>query len=226
MTDPSAPDPNDGTPGPATPPTQAAEAPLPGESPMDAYVRQNHLRYSEAAMRQALLAAGNQPEAVERALARYRGDPGSADAGRRSRRILLFIYLGVFALLSVGMLLNASEFGGQAYGSIGLAIFVWAIVVAAGYGISMIWVASRRVGLLLAGLVVALYGLSLLNGGGFAGVVVIIIGLVPVGAAIAFGDRVDRGLSTSLPVLLSVPILIILALGGACVATGLPLGTS
>ena len=47
-----------------------------------------------------------------------------------------------------------------------------------------------------------------------------------VGAAIAFGERLDQGFSTSAPVMLSVPLLILLALGGACVATGLPLGTS
>ena len=218
MTDPSAPDPNVA----ATPP---AEAPLPGESPIDAYVRQNNLRYSEAAMRQALLAAGNQPDVVERALGGYRGDPRSAGAGRRSAKILLFIYLGVFALLSVAMLANASEFGGQAYGSMGLAIAVWAIVVAGGYGLSMIWVASRRVGLIVAGFLVAFVGLSLLGGAWIAGAASITVGIAMVGAAVAFGDRVDRGLSASVPVMLSVPLLILLALGGACVATGLPLGT-
>jgi hypothetical protein len=217
MTDPSSPDPN-------AAPTPPAATPLPGESPIDAYVRENHLRFSEAAMRQALLAAGNPPDAVERALGRYRGDPGSAGAGRRSARLLLVIYLGVFALLSVAMLANAGRIGVETYGSIGLVIVVWAIVVAVGYGLSMIWVASRRLGLLLAGLVVALIGVSISGGAGIAGPAAIIAGLAMAGAAIAFGDRIDRGLSTSLPVMLSVPLLILLAIGGTCIATGLPLG--
>ncbi len=217
MTEPAVPSPNQPSqPGPP------AEAPPPGENPLDAYVRQNHLRYSEVAMRQALLAAGNQPDVVERALARYRGDPGSAGAGRRAAKLLLFIYLGVFALLSVGMVLNVNAQSGGAYGSALLAIIVWGIVVAAGYGLSMIWVRSRRVGLGLGGLVVAMIGLSLMGGAGIAGVVVIGVGIAMVGAAMAFGERIDEGLSNSAPVLLSVPLLILLALGGACIATGLP----
>ena len=218
MTDPSAPDPKEAT--------QPTEAPLPGESPIDAYVRQNHLRYSEAAMRQALLAAGNPPDAVDRALARYRGDSGSVGAGRRTAKLLLVIYLAAFALLSVAMIANVDAQSGQFYGSALLAVIVWAIVVAGGYGLSMIWVASRRIGLLLAGLVVGFIGLSLLGGGGIAGVALIVAGLAMVSAVVAFGERIDTGLSTSAPVLLSVPLLILLALGGACVATGLPIPLS
>jgi hypothetical protein len=217
MTEPSTP-----IPGQPVEPAQPSATPLPGESPIDAYVRENHLRYSEPAIRQALLAAGNQPAAIDAALARYRGDPGSIGAGRRSARILLVIYLGVFALLSVGMFANAARFAGNSYGSIGLAIAVWAVVVAAGYGLSMIWVASRRAGLIIGGLVVALVGLSMMGGSGIAGPAMLVVGVAMVVAAIAFGERIDRGLSTSAPVLLSVPLLILLALGGACVATGLP----
>lgn len=215
--DPQAPPPVE----PGTTPAAAGEAPFPGESPIEAYVRQNRLRFSEPAIRQALLAAGNPPEVVDRALARHRRDPGSAGASRRAARLLLFIYLGVFALLSVGMILNVNAQSGDVYGSALLAVLVWAIVAAAGYGLSMIWVRSRRVGLLLGGLVVGVIGLSLI-GGGIAGVAMIVVAVAMVAAAIAFGERIDSGFSTSAPVLLSVPLLILLALGGACVATGLP----
>ena len=92
---------------PVQPPTQPAGAPIAAESPIDAYVRANHLRYSEAAIRQALLAAGNQPDAVDAALARFRGDPGTVGAGRRWAKVLLWIYIGGFALLSIAMFANA-----------------------------------------------------------------------------------------------------------------------
>lgn len=204
------------------PPAQSGEAPLPGERPLDAYVRQNHLHYSEAALRHALLTAGNPADDVERALARYRSDPAAVGARRRTTRLLVWSYVGVFALLSAGMIANVITQGGD-FGSALLSVGAWAIVAAIGYGLSMIWVSSRRSGLLLGGLVVGALGLLLMGGGGLAGAALTVVGLAMIAAALVFGPRIDSWLSTSTPLLLSVPLLILLALGGACVASGLPI---
>jgi hypothetical protein len=208
---------------PSDPNEARPQAPsVPAQGSLDAYVRENHLRYSETALREALLAAGHPRDAVDAALARHRGDAGSVGQGRSWARLLFFIYLGVFALFSVGMLTNIGSPEFQYAGSF-LAIVIWAIVLAAGYGLSMIWVRSRRAGLVIMGAAVALYGASSAGSGGLAGPVALVIGLAIIGAAIAFGDRFGRAFSTSAPVILSIPLLILLALGGACVATGLPI---
>ena len=211
---------NQTNPPTATTPTPPSPAD-PAANSLDAYIRENRLRYSEPALRSAAIAAGNSPEAVDAALARYRPDPG-AGAGSRATKVILGIYVAVFAVLGLPMVLSSLGLaGGQAYGGIVIALIVWGVVMAVGFGASMIWVRSRRAGLIVVGVIVGLAGLALLGGGGTGAMLAFIGGVVLVVAAIALGSRLDR-LSASMPVMLSVPILIALALGGACVATGIP----
>ena len=195
----------------------------PSENALDAYIRENRLKYSEPALRQAAIAAGNSPEAVDAALARHRPDP-TAGAERRAASLVLRLYLVGFVLLTVAMLLNAASSGFNSYGGIGIAVVVWGIVVLLGYGAARIWIASRRVGLIVVGVVLALSGLATLGSGGPASMLSFLGGFILVVAAIVLGSRMERQLSNAMPILLAVPVLIILALGGACVATGLPFG--
>jgi hypothetical protein len=87
----------------------------------------------------------------------------------------------------------------------------------------MIWVSSRRLGLVIVGGIAALWGLGSLSFGGIGALLLFGAGLVAVVGAILFSNRVGRDVSTSMPVLLSIPLLILLAIGGACVATGFPI---
>lgn len=207
----------------ATPPPPAAAAAAPGESPLEAYVRENHLRFSEPAMRSAALAAGNSPAAVEAALARYRRPDPNRGAGTRAARMLLVAYVAAFVVLGIGMLTNSVTQGGDIIGGIWLALIVWAIVLGVGYGVSMIWIASRRTGLIVIGIVIAFFGLSFLGAGGLAGPISLIVGIGMVVGALAFGGGFGREVGPSIPVLLSVPLLLLVALAGTCIATGIPI---
>ena len=200
----------------------APEATPAGESPLETYIRANAGRYSEAALRRAALAAGNDPRLVDAALARYGHDAGRT-ATRTATRATRIVYLVAFVVLSLGMFLNGVTNAGDSYGGTFLAIVVWGVVLALGYAAAHLWLASRRAGLLVLGLIVALAGFASLGMGGAGPILVLATGLAVMAAAFRFGGQVAPAMSTSLPVLLSVPLLIVLALGGMCIATGLPI---
>ena len=80
-------------------------------------------------------------------------------------------------------------------------------------------------GLIVVGGILALTGLATLGGGGPLSMLSFLGGVVLVVAAVVLGSRIERQVSNAMPILLAVPVLILLALGGACVATGLPFGT-
>jgi hypothetical protein len=192
--------------------------------PLEAYIAANYHRYSEAAIRQSALAAGNDPRAVDALLDRYRGHPAPPGAGKRAARYLVYGYVAVFAVLTVGMIINSLGLVGGGLGGAALTgIVVLAVTLGVGYGLSMIWVSSRRLGLVIVGGIAALWGLGSLSFGGIGALLLFGAGLVAVVGAILFSNRVGRDVSTSMPVLLSIPLLILLAIGGACVATGFPI---
>jgi drug/metabolite transporter (DMT)-like permease len=213
MTDPPEPgNPDPRTPDPATPPDA-----------LDAYIRENHLRYSEAALREAALAAGNSPEAVEAALARYRAVPDRVRAERRAARQLLIAYVAVFGVLTAGMLIHMLTSADDAYAGfevVGIGVLAFTLFL--GYALSSVWLSNRRTAVFVLGLIIGLVGLVSTSSGGFLAVVLLVVGVAMVGAAVAFGHRLAEGFGALPIVLYSVPLLMLLAIGGTCVATGLP----
>jgi hypothetical protein len=89
---------------------------------------------------------------------------------------------------------------------------------------SLIWIASRRGFFLVLGAVLALYGITaignrdLIGGGVFA-----LAGIALAVAAFRFRGGSRAPSSASMEVLVSIPLLILLAVGGTCLVSGLPI---
>jgi hypothetical protein len=207
---------------PTTPAAEPIQQPAAPVDPLDEYIRVNYNRYSEAALRQAALAAGNSPAAVDAALGRYRQLPVAKGPEQRAARTTLIAYIAVFAVLSIGMVLNDLIGSSPSGGSI-IGIVVLGIVLAIGYALSYLWLRSRRGGLIVVGGIVALFGLSNLTYGGIVALAAVLVGGAMAAGPIFVGSQRGAQFGQSAAVLLSIPLLILFAIGGACVATGLPL---
>jgi hypothetical protein len=213
-----------------TGPKDAPGAPVEA-SDLETYMRANRAGFTEDVLRREALAAGHSPAAVEAALAATRTAGGPVDRGRIVRNLFL-VYLAVYVILDVLMLVNpANSRGGGFLGDVrGLGILFLSLALGAAFVGSLVWVASRRLFFGLVGIGIALSSLttvaSTLSGGATGGVVLGIAG-VAAGAALAFAAaRVGRGGAPSSPsaeLLMVMPILLLLAVGGSCVASGLPI---
>jgi hypothetical protein len=192
---------------------------------LGAYVAANAGRYTDDVLYSTLVAAGYPADDVRAALATAAANLRPQRTGSRAIGRLLVAYVAVFALLSAGMLLNNRTSGylmPNAAG--GISILAWSL--GAAFVASLIWVASRRLFVILLLVGVALYGMAGIAQGGDG----IIIGLAAValglGGTIAILRRTDdpgTRAPTAFAVLLALPMLLLLGIGGICVASGLPI---
>lgn len=214
--------------GPETPEAGRA-TPEAGPGPLDAYLRANRGAYTEEALRKAALAAGNDPAEVEAALARTREAAGAplADRGRVARNIFLW-YLGVYLLLDVLMLINpANRDSGGFLGDVrGIGIVILSMALGLGLVGSLVWVGSRRLFWALVGVGLVLYGLPVLwnpyGGGPVIGFALVAGGGALIIAAAKVMTRPGVPANPTVTLLMSVPMLILLVVGGICVMSGLP----
>ena len=192
----------------------------PQPSVVEAYVREHAGRFTDDAIYATLVGAGHPPDEVRAALAAVQQPAPTAP---RAIRAILGAYFVVFLLLSIGMLLNSRPAGYlMPAGAGGIAIL--GIGLAAAFGLSLIWIASRRAFIVLAAVVVGLGFLSSFSGSVsnlqlvlVAAVIGVVLFAASRGAAAG-----SRG-QTSMAVLLVVPILLLLGVAGLCVASGLPI---
>jgi hypothetical protein len=213
-----------------TDPKDTAASPV-EPADLETYIRVNRAAFTEDVLRRQALAAGHAPEAVEAALAATRPARGFADRGRVARN-LFAVYLAVYLILDVLMLINPANNRGSGFlGDIrGIGIVFLSMALGAAFVASLIWVASRRLFIGLVGIGIAVTSLttvvSALGAGATVGVVLAIAG-IGVGAAVAFAAaRVARSgapASPSVELLMVMPILLLLAVGGSCVLSGLPI---
>jgi hypothetical protein len=201
----------------------AGGAPAGSETDLEAYMRANRAALTEAALRRAALDAGHSPEAVDAALAATRNVGVPAATGATVRRIFV-IYLAVYLILDALMLVNPANQGTGLLGDTrGLGVLILSIALGVGFLASLVWVANRYAFWLLIGALLAVSGLGSMANNGISGIVSLVAG----GALIAFTVVVARrGGPRSMPsteLLLSMPLLILLVVGGACVASGLPI---
>ncbi|HLE89410.1 MAG TPA: hypothetical protein VI733_05100 [Candidatus Limnocylindria bacterium] len=113
------------------------------DNPIDDYIRQNRERYTREAIREALIAGGHEPAAVEEALQRIGAqttDEGAARSrtARALRRVtvILFVVGGLVGL--GGFAIGGSYFGGS------LPVFLLAYFGGAGVITALIrWVLPR-----------------------------------------------------------------------------------
>jgi hypothetical protein len=190
-------------------------------SDLGVYLGANWGRYSEAALREQALAQGHAPEAVDAAMAEVRARQAPVSArGRGVARTILIAYGATFLVLTAGMLLNTT-YDDHLF-SAGAGVFVLGIALVLGLVVSSVWVVSRRGFVVALGAVVALVALT----GGFMaeplGFVLLAVAAVFVVAGLAV-RRTPLQVTSSTALLLSVPMLILLVVGGICVASGLPI---
>jgi hypothetical protein len=200
--------------------------PPPSSELLNAYVAENAGKYTDEAMYEALVKAGHPPDDVRAAIASASSHLRPQTAAPRAIRAIVIAYIAVFALLSVGMLLNTRATSGPlmptALGGIGiLAASLFAAFLA-----SLVWLASRRIFIFLILLMIGGYGLGALAQSADT-VPVGIVTLVLVAGGVILVFRTPKSLTgrgeTALAVLMAVPILLLLGVAGICVASGLPI---
>ena len=208
-----------------------AEAPQPGgPSALESFIRDNRARYTEDVLRRQALAAGHAPEAVEAALLATRSAQVPVDRGAIGKRTF-FMYLAVYVILDILMFVNPANHGSGFLGDrAGIGIVFLSVSLGVTLVASLIWINSPRLFWTLVGIGFILAGLSVLPGvasGGDAGILVGAAILGGIGGAIVYAAmRLGRSAvpgSPSTQLLYLMPMLLLLAVGGACVASGLPI---
>jgi hypothetical protein len=197
--------------------------PAPPPSDLDAYVAANQDRFTDEVLYSTLVAAGHAPDDVRAALARAATEQPPRPAPRAVRTILI-AYVVVFALLSIGMLLNGRTGGylmPDATG--GIALLAGSLGVA--FVLSLVWVASRRLFAMLILLSFVAYGVAVLASGGSSPLVGIVIVIVFAGGLVLMLRRKIVGGSgeTDIAILLVLPMLLLIGIAGICLASGLPI---
>jgi hypothetical protein len=212
MTDPgSAP----GSGGQAEPPA--------GTTELEAYIRANRTTFTEEALRREALAAGYPAADVDATLVATREVGVPASGGRAAGRIFV-AYLVTYLILVLGMLVNPAISNGSSFIDVrGLGIVILSMALGVGFVGSLIWIASRRGFFLVLGVVLAIYGVTSFRNDAFSGVVFAIGGglLALVALRLRRGARAPS--SPSMEVLMSMPLLILVAVGGTCLVSGLPI---
>lgn len=204
-------------------PGATASEPTRSRENLDAYVAANVGRYTDDAIYQALVAAGYPADAVRAAITRASAGNRPPRTGARAVRAILIAYVVVFALLSFGMLLNSRP-AGHLMPSGPQAIPFLAGALGVAFVVSLVWVASRRLFAVLVLAVVGLYALAAVSGGGglLIGAVMAILAVGGI-VVIVRAKSGNAGGEPGLALLLAVPILLLLGVGGICVASGLPI---
>lgn len=193
-----------------------------------AYIRANRATITEGALRQAAIEAGHAPGAVEAALQATREIAPPVDRGRAVRNLFL-AYLAVYLILSALMLVNpANNTSGFLGNMSGIGIIILSMALGAAFVGSLIWVASRRLFVGLLGVIVVLYAVSamLTSYQGGAVVLGLVVGAIGVGlilAAAGVGRRPGVAAAPSMALLMTLPLLALVVIGGICVASGLPI---
>jgi hypothetical protein len=190
---------------------------------LDSYVAANAGRFTDEVLYATLVAAGHPPEDVRSALASASAQLRPKSAAPQAVRRILVAYIAVFALLSVGMLLNHRPPGylaPTAWGGIQILAGSLGFAVVA----SLAWVASRAFfGALILALIVA-YALGASTASGWFALIGLVTVLVIGGVVIRRQPRQPGvGAEASLALLLAIPMLMLFAVAGICVASGLPI---
>jgi hypothetical protein len=197
-----------------------------GDSSLEAYIRANRGLYTEAALRSQALAAGHSPDAVDAALAATRDLQQPVNVGRVVRRVFL-IYLAVYLILDALIFINPANRDSGFLGDLrGIGILILSLALGGGFVASLVWIASRRGFFFVIGCGLVLYGISLLTGYQptlFVALVVVGLGMALALAALRYRRTSAARSGVSVELLMLMPLLILLAVGGACVVSGLPI---
>jgi len=187
------------------------------EAAMDSlrgYIAEHGGRLTDEAMIQALLEAGHKEDDIQTVLAAYRAAETAGPVRSRVIRAITIAYVTVYILLSVGMLANSRPPGYLMPDARG-GIVILTVSLAVAYLGSTIWVASRRAFGIVA---LAILGLGSVTGG----LAVVPIGVIGLIWLLRRRTAVGQDGETRFEVLLAIPIVLLLGVGGICLASGLP----
>jgi hypothetical protein len=204
------------TPGSGTPPDTG-----PTDEKLRAYVDANAGRYTDAAIAAELIKAGYAPDAIRAALADAAARGLAIRPVSRAVRTILAAYGITFAILSLGMLANSSNLGGHLMPDASGGIVLLAGSLAVAFVISLIWVASRRLFVIGAAVLLGLSGAVAISS--VQGLVMLAVAIGVVVVALRTASSPGSRATETLGVLLVVPLLLLLVVGGICVASGLPI---
>ncbi|MCI0344218.1 MAG: hypothetical protein L0221_02080, partial [Chloroflexi bacterium] len=173
--------------------------------------------------RAAAIAAGHAPADVDAALAATRAFVHPIDRGTIVRNVFV-AYLAVYLILDLLMLINPANRSGGFLGDVsGIGIVILSLALGAGFVASLIWIANPRAFWLIAGVVIAAYGVGAIAWSPLIALVSVGIGGALAVAAVKVGRAGAPGRTPSRELLLLMPILILVGVGGACVVSGLPI---
>ena len=205
------------------PPQVCDGSPERGESAdLDAYVAANAGRFTDDVLYSTLVAAGHSPEAVRSALTSASASFRPRSAAPQAVLRILLSYGAVFALLSVGMLLNRRP-AGYLMPDAEEGIRILAVSLGVALVASVIWVGSRRFFALGALALFVAYVLGASTGIGLLALLSLVAVLVVGGVALMRRPKVSGAAEASLALLLAIPLLMLLVVGGICLASGLPI---
>jgi hypothetical protein len=190
---------------------------------LGAYVAANAGKFTDEVLYSTLVAAGHAPEDVRSALARASSRLRPQSAAPKAVRRILLSYVAVFALLSAGMLLNGRPAGYlMPTHDAGIQILAWSLGVT--LVASLIWVASRRWFSLCAAALFVAWALGASTSSGLVALVGLVIVLVVGGVVLVRQPRQPAiGGEATLALLLAIPMLMLVVVGGICVVSGLPI---
>jgi hypothetical protein len=204
-------------------PRAEGAAPPAGATELEAYIRANRATFTEQALRREALAAGHPAADVDAALVATR-EAVPPVSGARAARNIFIAYLVTYLVLVLGMLVNPAISSGSSFIDVrGLGIVILSMALGAGFVGSLIWVASRRGFFLVLGIVLAIYGVATLGNDPLTGAACAVGGglLLVLALGLRRGTRAPS--SPSMEVLMSIPLLILVAVGGTCLVSGLPI---
>ena len=202
--------------------------PTPSQTALETYVAANAGRYTEEALYSTLVAAGYPADDVRVALASAAANLLPRRTRPRAVQTILIAYVVVFAVLSAGMLLNHRT-GGYLMPNAGGGIAILATSLGVCFVASLIWVASRRLFVILLLIFIALYGFGALTRGSGSLFSLVIVAFAVGGVVVLLRRPRPAGAvgEPELALLLVLPLLFLLGVAGICVASGLPIpGTS
>jgi hypothetical protein len=204
-------------PGTATPPDNGPTA-----AKLQAYVDANAGRFTDEAITAELEKAGYAQDAIRAALAEAASRGlGPAPTGR-AVKLILGAYVVTFAILSLGMLANAGGFSGQYMPDAAGGIAILGASLGVAFVASLFWISSRRLFAIVVAVILGLVGVGSIASG-IAGLVILALA-VGIGVVAVRSSSASAGRSpVELGVLLVVPLLLLLVVGGICVASGLPI---
>jgi hypothetical protein len=186
-----------------------------------AYVDANAGRYTDEALTAELIRAGYPPDDVRASLAEAAGRGLERPPTGRAAMTILAAYGITFLVLSLGMVANHGTANGEFMPTASGGIQILATSLGLTFVASLVWIASRRLFAVGIGALVALAGLGGIST--FAGLAAIAIGVGIIILAVRTRPSTAVGPPATLGALLVVPVLLLLVVGGICVASGLPI---